>query len=239
MRPHLRPGVIRSRVSTVAGDVGAELRDLAKLARERPILIVGGALGLLLLAAVVSRQGAGDDEPIEDVAAEPDPITGDQGGTLDFGAGYGLPTYSGGSGTGYDPLTSDPATGTPTVDYTPDGCPLPKPAIPSGLSGKGDWTCSGGAWVWKSKGTGAPTSSAPKGPRITIRKGSRFIHYRLDKGRLRGEQRTAERTVTWRTSSTPERKRTYGGSTIRVVQLKSGPLSGRWVSIGAGSWYPS
>lgn len=229
-------------------DLGRELRDLAELARERPIIVVGGALGLLLLAAAVNR-GRDDAEPEDDPDAELGLAEGEAessaapAGSLTFGAGYGLPTYGvdGAGGVAYDPFATDQGTGAPAVERTPDGCPLPKPAIPSGLSGQGDWVCSSGAWVWRSKGTGAPSSGGKSGPRIVISKGATFIHYRVDKGRLRGEQRKAGSAVTWRTSSTPQTMRTYGGSTVRVVQLREGPLQGRWVTIGGSGkrWYPS
>jgi hypothetical protein len=240
--------VTRSRASTVA-DLGRELRDLTQLARERPILIVGGALALLLLAAAVNRNGgAGEDEaeldPELDGELGLDGATGESSaapGSLTFGAGYGLPSYGIDGAGGYDPFSTDPATQTAEVERTPEGCPLPKPAIPSGLSGQGDWVCSSGRWVWKSKGTGAPKSSGKTGPRIVINKGATFIHYRIDRNRLRGEQRKAANAVTWRTSAEPRTMRTWGGSTVRVVQLREGPLKGRWVTIGGSGkrWYPS
>lgn len=229
-------------------DVGRELGDLVALARQRPILIVGGGIGLLLLAAVASR-GQDDAEPEADPDAELGLAEGEAtgsdtgAGTLTFGAGYGLPSYGvdGAGGGVFDPFATDPGTGQPEVDRTPDGCPLPKPAIPSGLSGQGDWVCSSGRWAWKSKGTGAPSSGGKSGPRIVISKGARFIHYRVENNRLRGEQRTAGSAVTWRTSATPRTMRTMGGSTVRVVQLREGPLQGRWVTIGGSGkrWYPS
>lgn len=230
-------------------DLGREARDLIELARKRPILIVGGALGLLLLAAAVNRgQGADDGADAEldpELEAEDAALSGESaatGGSLGFGAAYGLPSYGidGAGAAAFDPFASDPVTQAPEVERTPDGCPLPKPAIPSGLAGKGDWQCVGGAWAWRSTGSGAP-AKGKTGPRIVISKGARFVHYRIDKNRLRGEQRTAGSAVTWRTSATPRTMRTYGGSTVRVVQLREGPLQGRWVTIGGSGkrWYPS
>jgi len=220
--------------------VTSPIQQLTRELRERPVLIVGGAVVILLLVAVVSgRQG--DEEPIDDASLEEVPedagIAVDEGGgSLSFGSSYALPSYS--SPTSYDPFATDQETqAVIPPEMTPDGCRLPKPTIPDTHAGKGDWVCSSGVWTWQWKtGTTTPPPAA-RGPRITIAKGSTFRYFKIVKGKLvKAGERKAANAVTWKTSNPPRSMKSPGGSTIRVVQLKSGQLAGKWVGTGAGRW---
>lgn len=120
---------------------------------------------------------------------------------------------------------------------TSGGCLLPKPTIPAAYIGKGDWACDPAThnWVWK------PKAQPTTGPHIAIPKNRKFNTYALDThGKLtKGQSRTAASAVTWKTSSPAVTKKTTQGTSMHVVQLKSGPLAGRWIATSAGSWSAS
>lgn len=191
------------------------LERITKELRERPLLFAGGGALLLIGATLISRgqpaMGEGEAEPADGDLEADGALVADGGGTLDFGASYALPSYGGAASGSYDPFTSDPGTGQPSSPVTPP---------PS---------------------TGGGTPSAPRpdpGPRITIARGKRFHYYRRDgrTGRyVSVGTRTAGSAVTWSTSQ-PVSGRTAGGSSITLVRLTSGPLSGYYVGRGTGSW---
>lgn len=222
----------------MASGIGSSINQLADEARKRPILIVGGAVAILLMAALLNRRSSsdssGDDLSADDLGTDDptDPAAGD--------VGYASTNPFPSGGSYFDPGSFDMETGgTVAPQTTPDGCSLPAPVPPAGYTA----VCAGGSWVFqKVPTTGGGTTPAPtaKGPRITIPKGRAFRHYALRNGKLvDGKSRTAGAAVTWKTSPTPVRRKTAGGSTINAVQLKSGPLSGRYVGTSIGSWHRS
>lgn len=194
--------------------MASPLERIAKEVRDRPLLFAGGGALLLIGATVIGRSQAdmGDqgDQGADDAAA--DDGTGDlsaaDGGTLGFGSSYTYPSYSG-TGT-VDPLTADLSGDTVTTT-------TPTTTTPT---------------------TGGSTSTKATGPRITIPKGRTFNYYRRDShtGKyVSVGRRTAGSAVTWRTGQ-PVTGRTAGGSSITLVRLTSGPLSGYYVGRGIGAW---
>lgn len=137
--------------------------DASAIARRlgaRPILIVGGAVGLLLLARLNASRSADvpADVPAEDPAADPSAVATDDGSGLGLGYNYGSPL----AGYTFDPFADSYGTDTGTVETTPEGCPLPKPKVPEteGYKGNGEWVCDASAktwvWRWNTTGKGCP-----------------------------------------------------------------------------------
>jgi hypothetical protein len=198
--------------------VASPLERIAKELRERPILFAGGGALLLIGATLVSRNqadmGDGGDQGADDAAADDSgDLSAADGGTLGFGSSYTYPSYS---GTGsVDPFASD--LGGDTVTTTTPTTTTPTTTTPT---------------------TGGSTSTKATGPRITIPKGRAFNYYRRDShtGRyVSVGRRTAGSAVTWKTGQ-PVTGRTAGGSSITLVRLASGPLSGYYVGRGIGAW---
>ena len=197
--------------------MASPLDRIAKELKARPLLFAGGGALLLVGATIVSRNQAdmGDqgDQGADDAAAGTDDsgdLSAADGGTLGFGSSYTYPSYSG----TVDPLTADLSGDTVTTTTTTTG------------------TTSGGST------SGGSTSTKVTGPRITIPKGRSFKYYRRDShtGRyVSVGRRTAGSAVTWRTGQ-PVTGRTAGGSSITLVRLTSGPLSGYYVGRGIGAW---
>ncbi len=193
--------------------MASPLERIAKEVRDRPLLFAGGGALLLIGATVIGRSQAdmGDqgDQGADDAAAGDG--TGDlsaaDGGTLGFGSSYTYPTYSG-TWT-VDPLTAD-LSGDTVTTTTPTTTTT----------------------------TGGSSSTKATGPRITIPKGRTFNYYRRDShtGKyVSVGRRTAGSAVTWKTGQ-PVTGRTAGGSSITLVRLTSGPLSGYYVGRGIGAW---
>ncbi|MCC7134042.1 MAG: hypothetical protein IT352_15400 [Gemmatimonadales bacterium] len=192
------------------------LERITKELRDRPLLFAGGGALLLVGATLVSRNqasmGEGEGEPVTDPEADGD-LLAEEGGTLGFGSAYTMPSYSGTYTGTYDPFTGDPTGQTPPPATTPPAT-TPPPA------------------------TKPPASSTATGSRITIPKGRKFHYYRRDPrtGRyVSVGTRTAGSAVTWKTGQ-PVTGRTAGGSSITLVRLTSGPLSGYYVGRGIGAW---
>lgn len=190
---------------------------IAKELKARPLLFAGGGALLLIGATLVSRNQAdmGDegDQGADDVTDEGGALLADEGGTLGFGSAYTLPSYSG----TYDPFTSDLGYADPPATTTPPATTPPATTPPA---------------------TTTPPAAKATGPRITIPKGRKFHYYRRDgkTGRyVSVGTRTAGSAVTWKTGQ-PVNGRTAGGSSITLVRLTSGPLSGYYVGRGIGAW---
>jgi mucin-2 len=199
--------------------VASPLDRIAKELKARPLLFAGGGALLLVGATIVSRNQAdmGDqgDQGADDAATDDSgELSAADGGTLGFGSSYTYPSYS-----GTDPLTADLSGDTVTTTTTTTG------------------TTSSGSTSSGSTSSGS-TSTKATGPRITIPKGRSFNYYRRDShtGKyVSVGRRTAGSAVTWKTGQ-PVTGRTAGGSSITLVRLTSGPLSGYYVGRGIGAW---
>lgn len=129
-------------------------RTLLAAVRRQPLLVVGGLVALLILANLRDLFGGGAEaEPAPEPGADPEAAPVDPYAADTIGADQApflMPNY-GASYPAYDPFTTDPGgTTQPTIEYTPEGCPLPRPPAPTGMSGMGEYKCDGPSktWVW-------------------------------------------------------------------------------------------
>lgn len=259
-------------------------RRLLEEIRKRPLIVVGGLVALFAIANLSDLFGRGQatDEPTDPQA---DPGTGTD--TADPAAaagytdpyGYTSPSYP--TSPAYDPFVNDPGTNQPTIDYSPEGCPLPRPAAPDLYKDQGEYVCDGATkqWVWKWKpakvSQGGCLLPKPTPPAAYIGRGEYVCDTTSKQWVWKWKPATpppakkparlvlkagTHQTFSVNTSVTPKKAsdarqwqhgavtvetsgkaavRLPSGSTVELVQIKTGGQAKRWIRPTAGAWSPA
>jgi hypothetical protein len=222
--------------------------DALRTFRDRPALVVGGAvLGLIGLTVLGRSQGGG--EPSGD-AEVPDPTAGLFPGVDTYGGGVpgsgsvpfaGYPVAGGYGGPGDLPSSGgDLGSFLPPWGLSCNGEPKPSLGnLPAGSS----WACTDDGWQYVPPPPAAVTPPPPPSGGTTPAPGVRYV-VRITKGatvklaNLRSDgkisswtDRKATATATYASAARIKRRGASTGTEYWIAKLASGPYAGRYVRV--------